>query len=69
MNRNCNYILVDNPNGRPTSTGDIPFAELINIPDPLSSTFDADIAKVEAQDMYLPHYSVRVSKGVFTQDA
>jgi AraC-like DNA-binding protein len=69
MNRKYNYILVDNPNGRPNYAGDIPFAKLVNVPVTVCDTTEKNAAQVEAQDMYLPHYSVRVSKGIFAYDA
>jgi AraC-like DNA-binding protein len=68
MSNKYNYILIDNPNGRPDGI-DAPFAQLINLPLTVSDEFGKDVAQIEAQDMYLPHYSVRVSKGVFGHDA
>jgi AraC-like DNA-binding protein len=68
MSNKYNYILIDNPNGRPDGI-DAPFAQLINLPLTVSDEFGKDVAQIEVQDMYLPHYSVRVSKGVFAYDA
>jgi AraC-like DNA-binding protein len=68
MSKKYNYLLIDNPNGRPDGV-DAPFAQLINLPVTASDELGKDVAQVQAQDMYLPHYSVRVSKGVFAYDA
>lgn len=66
MSKKYNYILIDNPNGRPDGI-DAPFAQLINLP--VSDELGKDVVQIKAQDMYLPHYNMRVSQGVFGHDA
>ncbi len=70
MSLNQNYVIVDNPN-QPDASLRVasPFAELIDVPANGKNNFDESIAKVTVQDMYLPHYSMRISKGEFGHDA
>jgi AraC-like DNA-binding protein len=65
MNSNYKYITVENPNGPPKDIAGIPFAQLVDIP---LDDYDG-AAQVTAHDMYLPNFSMRISKGVFEYDA
>lgn len=69
MNSKYNYIIVDNPNGPPKESASVPFAQLVDTPVNTRNIFEEGVAKVQVKDMYLPNYSLRISKGVFTHDA
>jgi AraC-like DNA-binding protein len=69
MNSKYNYIIVDNPNGKPKEAATVPFAQLVDAPLNMKNVFENGVANVSVKDMYLPNYSMRISKGVFTQDA
>jgi len=68
MNRAYNYVTVATPHKVEKSVS-LPFAQFIDSTSDFTKHVDADLAAVQIQDLHLPNFSVRVSKGVFTRDA
>jgi AraC-like DNA-binding protein len=71
-----NHLVLDNPN-IPVFTGQstqsVKFGELVDVSGEVGSYFDPETItkgnRLNVQDMYLPHFSIRYFAGEFTHDA
>jgi AraC-like DNA-binding protein len=71
MNSSHNHISVNNPQIPVFSEGatHLPFRELVNALPAGECLLNSDAASVSLQDIYLPNFSMRKSKGKFATDA
>lgn len=69
MNRNYNYLEVDHKpvQASPVATKERPHGQWIHLD--LDGQIDRTINRLQVSDMFLPNFSVRISKGTFNQDA